>query len=597
MFKKFLLISLAVITLSCNSAKVNESKSVIDYTINLNDRSNDTFKVTLNVDSLSDENAIFQFAATAPGTYKVMDIGRFVSNFEAFDNKNKSVPVKKISVNQYELSNLEKIRRITYEIAETFDTPVKENSIYLMCGTSIEDDHVLINGQAVFGYFSGKQGESIRIQLNYPDHWKIGTALKKDEEGRYLANSYDHIVDSPFLLGELSEASSTIGDTDIDVFTFSQNKVVNSDEILSSMEEMLNAADKFVYGLPVDNYTFLYYFDDKSAGAWEHSYSSEYIFKEDKWENIEQSVKNTAAHEFFHIITPLNIHSEIIQQFNFVEPIPSRHLWLYEATTEWAANTMLFRSGQMSLNEYFELLQTKADVNQFFDESYSLEKLALTSYTKAGQEQYANIYFRGALTMGLLDIQLLALSDGKKGLRELIHELAMKYGSVKPFDEASFYDEIVRMTYPEVADFFEKYIIGATPLPYKEMYGKIGVLYEEEVLDSTKSEVGLSYYMSESGFTVIKCSESAAKLGFKKGDIIKSVNEEEFNEETITGIKKMWQGLKPGESYLATVTRDGKDTDIQAVMFPKINKNVFTLDPNASSSEKNLFAIWSEKLD
>jgi len=242
MFKKVLLISLAVIALSCNSAKVDETKSVIDYSINLNDRSNDTFKVTLYVSNLSQENAIFQFAATAPGTYKVMDIGRFVSNFEAFDKAGKSIPVKKASVNQYELSNPENIRKITYEIAETFDTPVKENSIYLMCGTSIEDDHVLINGQAVFGYFSGKQAESIRVELNYPDHWKSGTALKKDTEGRYLANSYDHIVDSPILLGELTEASSKVGDTDIDVFTFSQNKVVNSDEILSSMEEMLNAS-------------------------------------------------------------------------------------------------------------------------------------------------------------------------------------------------------------------------------------------------------------------------------------------------------------------------------------------------------------------
>jgi len=592
-----MLISLAVITLSCNSVKVDETKSVIDYSINLNDRSNDTFKVTLNVNNLSQENAIFQFAATAPGTYKVMDIGRFVSNYEAFDKAGKSIPVKKVSVNQYELSNPEKIRKITYEIAETFDTPVKENSIYLMCGTSIEDDHVLINGQAVFGYFSGKQAEPIRVELNYPDHWKSGTALKKDTEGRYLANSYDHIVDSPILLGELTEASSKVGDTDIDVFTFSQNKVVNSDEILSSMEEMLNAADKFVYGLPVDNYTFLYYFDDQSAGAWEHSYSSEYIFKEDKWENIESSVKKTAAHEFFHIITPLNIHSEIIEQFNFVQPVPSKHLWLYEATTEWAANAMLFNSGQISLDDYFELLHKKVDYSQFFDKTYSLEKLSLTSYTEQGQKQYVNIYIRGAITMGLLNIKLLALSNGEKGLRELVHELTNKYGPSKPFNEATFYDEIVSMTYPEVEDFFDKYIIGAEPLPYKEMYGKIGVSYEEEVLDSTKSETGLRYYLSKSGYKILKCSEAASDLGFKKGDVIKSINGEVFNDDTIDDVKDMWLNLKPGESYLAKVTRDGKDEDIQAVVFPKITKNVFEVDPNADASAKNLFEIWSKGLD
>jgi hypothetical protein len=57
-------------------------------------------------------------------------------------------------------------------------------------------------------------------------------------------------------------------------------------------------------------------------------------------------VTDIAAHEFFHVVTPLNIHSEIIEHFNFVmTPVPSRHLWLYEGTTEWAAHAMQLRAG------------------------------------------------------------------------------------------------------------------------------------------------------------------------------------------------------------------------------------------------------------
>ncbi len=596
MIKKILLLALTLFVFSCKSTQIDETNSAIDYHINLNDRSNDTFKVTLNVTNLSNDNNIFQFASTAPGTYKVMDIGRFVSNFKAFDSNNEILPVKKISVNQYELSTPKKTVKITYEIAETFDSKIKENTIYLMCGTSIEDDHTLINGQAVFGYFKGKQSAPIRVKIDYPNHWKIGTALKKDSEGRYLAKSYDEIVDSPILLGELSVATSKVGNTTIDVFTFSQNKIVNSTEILSSMEEILVAADQFLYGLPVDRYTFLYYFDDKDAGAWEHSYSSEYVLKENKWSAMEQFVKNTAAHEFFHIITPLNIHSEIIEEFNFVEPVPSKHLWLYEATTEWAANTMLFRSNQISLEEYFELLHRKADASQFFDSNYSLEKLSLNSYTDEGQEQYVNIYHRGALTMGLLDIKLLELSNGKKGLRELIYELIKKYGPSKPFNSATFYDEIVRMSNPEIKTFFDNYIIGAKPLPFKEMYKKIGVNFKEQVIDTTKSQTGLRYYLTDEGFIILKCSEEALKLGFKKGDIIKTVNNKAFNEDTIDAIKKMWSLLKPNDSYSISLVRDGKTINLNAVTFPKITNYVFEIDENATPEEKYLFKTWSKAL-
>ncbi|WP_428740327.1 hypothetical protein [Tenacibaculum sp.] len=596
MINKILLLALTILLFSCKSTQIKKTTSTVAYSINLNDRSNDTFKVTIDVNNLSKENSIFQFAATAPGTYKVMDIGRFVSNFKAYDEENKIISVNKISVNQYQLSNPENVKKITYEVAETFDSPIKENAVYLMCGTSIENDHVLINGQAVYGFFSGKQADPFTIKFTYPNHWKIGTALQQDKTGNYIANSYDHAVDSPILLGELSSASSKVGNTTIDVFTFSQNKVVNSTEILSSMEEILSAADKFLYGLPVDRYTFLYFFDNKDAGAWEHSYSSEYVLKENKWKNIETFVKNTAAHEFFHIITPLNIHSEIIEQFNFVKPVPSKHLWLYEATTEWAANTMLLKSNQISLEEYFELLHQKADANQFFDSNYSLEKLALNSYTDEGQEQYVNIYHRGALIMGLLDIKLLELSKGKKGLRELVYELIKKYGSSKPFNEATFYDEIVHMTNPEVKTFIDNYIRGAKPLPFKEMYKKIGIDFKEKVVDVKEVETGLRYYLADEGFTILKCSDEATKLGFEKGDVIQTVNNKVFNEDTIENIKKMWAHLKIGDEYSIAIKRGDKILNLKGKMFPKVKNYVFSIDKEATPEAKSLFKAWSKSL-
>lgn len=596
MINRIFILVIAFIVFSCKSTQLSKTKSKISFSINLNDRSNDTFKVTINVTNLSANNSIFQFAITAPGTYKVMDIGRFVSNFKAYDKLGNSIPVNKITVNQYQLSKPSKVKKITYEIAETFDSKIKKNSVYLMCGTSIENDHVLINGQAVFGYFSGKQASPFSIKLDYPVHWKIGTALKQHKNGLYYVNSYDHVVDSPILLGELSVASSKVGKTDIDVFTFSKNKVVNSTEILTSMKEILIAADQFLYELPVDRYTFLYFFDDKDAGAWEHSYSSEYVLKENKWSTIESFIKNTAAHEFFHIITPLNIHSEIIEQFNFVTPVPSKHLWLYEATTEWAANTMLFRSNQTSLEEYFELLHRKVDASQFFENNYSLEKLSLNSYTDKGQEQYVNIYHRGALIMGLLDIKLLELSNGKKGLRELINNLIKKYGPTKSFSEDDFYNEIVRMTDPEIKNFFDNYIIGAEPLPFKEMYKKIGINFKNQVIDSTKSQTGLRYYLTDKGFTLLKCSEGALKLGFKKGDIIKTVNGQDFNEKTISEIKKNWSLSKPNDSYSISLLRNGKTINLNAVMFPKVTNYVFEINVNAKPKAKKLFKNWSQKL-
>ncbi len=455
----------------------------------------DTVYVSLEVDgTLSDENNIFQFAATAPGTYQTMNIGRFVSDFKAFDKKGKLLDAKKISVNQFQLDKVKKVQKITYKMAETFDTPVDSFPIYLMCGTSIEDDHALINAHTQMGYFSGLQKSPIKVKFNYNNEWKLGTALAKEGD-YYVADDYDHIVDSPFLIGDLSFADTTVAGTKIEIYTYSKNGKLKSDELLSNMSSMLDAARKFLVKLPVDRYTFLYHFEPNPVGitgAWEHSYSSEYVLGEDEpTDEYMAGVTDIASHEFFHIVTPLNIHSEIIESFNFVSPTPSQHLWLYEGVTEWASNVLLYRGGVIDLEQYLaNAVSQKILIDEnYFDSSWSLKKLADESFNGgAGAQQYGNIYYRGSLVAGLLDIKLLELSDGKMGLRELMLKLVDAYGKGKPVSEETFFDDIAEMTYPEIRPFFDKYVLDNQPLPHEEYFSKIGIKIEKDKKGRPKAQ-------------------------------------------------------------------------------------------------------------
>ncbi|HUQ14614.1 MAG TPA: hypothetical protein VM094_01065 [Gemmatimonadales bacterium] len=452
-------------------------RSPIGYAIGVTDRADDRFEVTAWVSGLTPDNAVYQFAATAPGTYQVMDIGRFVRSFEAFDALGQPVPVEQVSVNQWKLGDAPRVRTIRYSIAETWDTKVDRHQIYLMCGTSIEKDHVLINPHAVIGYPTGMQARPIRLRVKYPAGWKVGTALERDRGGAYQAEDYDHLVDSPILLGRLSEARTSVTGVPVRIFTYSKTDRIQSAQLLGAMDGMLQAAGRFLGKLPVDRYTFLYHFEDRPAGAWEHSLSSEYVFQEGEFtDSLGRYVTDIAAHEFFHVVTPLNIHSEIIEHFNFVTPVPSQHLWLYEGTTEWAAHAMQLRSGLKTPEEYLKKVIQKMQIDRAnFDSTYSLRELALTSYSDSGQAQYANIYMRGALTAGLLDIRLLELSGGARGLQDLIADLTRKYGKRRAFPEATLVDTLVAMTYPEIRDFFDRYVWESERLPIAEYYGKLGI--------------------------------------------------------------------------------------------------------------------------
>ncbi len=472
--------------LLCLAATVSQVMGQsLTYTIDVT-QNTDTFQVSIDVpQELPKTTKVFQFAATAPGTYQTQNIGRFVSGFKALNKKGKEIKTTFIAPNQYEISKPHKVKSIRYQVAETFDTQVSSYPVYMMCGSSIENDHTLINAHTVMGYFQGNQNDPLKIKVIGNPEWITGTALEQ-EGGYFLAESFDHVVDSPILSGNLTRAETKVADTPVRIFTYSEQGKFDSESLLTNMKDMLQASQKFLVKLPVDRYTFLYYFlpnPSGTTGAWEHSYSSEYVLGEQEpTEQYMKQVTDIASHEFFHIVTPLNIHSEIIESFNFVEPTPSEHLWLYEGVTEWASNILLYRGGVTSFDEYVKnSIAQKILVNEnYFDKSWSLSELAARSFTQEGAKQYGNIYYKGSLVAGYLDIRLLELSNGARGLREVMLELVDKYGKGNPFSEKTFFDDLVKMTYPEIGDFIHDYIQNSEPLPHQEYLNKIGLNYTRE---------------------------------------------------------------------------------------------------------------------
>ena len=464
-------------------------QEAIFYSINLNDRTGDTFKVRVFVDGLTDANAVFQFAATAPGTYEELNFGNFVNDFKAYDEQYEPLGVTKISENQFELKQPSNTAIIEYEIRETWDEINPVDHFNRMAGTSIEEDHSLINTFAVMGYPTGLQEKKYIVSIDRPSDWLVGTALPENNNGYYIAQDYNQLADSPILMGDLTSATINMGQSEIDIWTYSETGVYSSAEIKNMIDYIMKDENAFLKGIPVDKYTFLYHFEDSKGeelygGALEHSYSSLHVIDEAKVEQNFSTIRNYAAHEFFHILTPLNLHSEIIEDFNFVTPTPSRHLWLYEGATEWAAWMMRYRNSSLGLDYLLRVFESKIITDEkYYDRSYSLVDISLNSYTTEGAEQYDNIYQRGAMVAALLDIRLLELSNGESGLREELLEVAEIYGPENAFPDDQFFEILTDMTYPEIGDFIENYIKGTKELPYQEYFDKIAIEYDAATHD------------------------------------------------------------------------------------------------------------------
>jgi predicted metalloprotease with PDZ domain len=289
----------------------------------------------------------------------------------------------------------------------------------------------------------------------------------------------------------------------------------------------------------------------------------------------------------------------VIEHFNFVTPTPSEHLWLYEGVTEWASHIMQLRGGIMDLPTYLEEMSSKIVVDKKMDTTYSLSKLGLTCYTDEGQKQYYNIYNRGALVAGLLDIRLLELSGGKRGLREVINELAKTYGPNKAFPEKEFFNIFVGITYPEIGDFFNKYVKNTEPLPFGEYYGKLGIRYSPLLRTGNKvADLGIQLQKSGEKILFSQVKEPLQQAGLQPKDELAAFNGQPVDASNIVAIAGQMQGLKAGDSYTLTVRREGKEVEVPVKVLEQEEVKQFAFEPDsqATPSQMQLREAWAKNL-
>jgi predicted metalloprotease with PDZ domain len=238
--------------------------------------------------------------------------------------------------------------------------------------------------------------------------------------------------------------------------------------------------------LPADRYAFLYYFKDPSlkhsfpmglAGALEHNTSSFYYLYETPNSMQKNSIVDISSHEFFHIITPLTIASREVKEFNWSKPVLSRHLWLYEGVTEYASHHVLVKYGLNSIPQFLNKLSGKITSSRTqYNDTLAFTELSLLAADKH-EPQYGNVYEKGALIGAVLDVYLLHLSNGHYGLRNLTHDLGVRYGRNRYFNDEELFSVIGELTYPEVEAFLGKHVSGTAPIHYDYYFGLAGIKY------------------------------------------------------------------------------------------------------------------------
>lgn len=598
------------------SASTFSNDGGYEVSIDLTRVVSDKIKVSIVVPPIQDDVIEFQMPKIVPGTYSISDFGRFVSSFRALDETKGALTVKRLDKNRWEISGATKLHSISYWIEDTFDTS-KPSKIFEPGGTNFEEGkNFTLNPFGICGYIKDMQNMEYKVNfIHSKDHFG-SSALQKEviseTEDQFTASNYFDLSDAPIMYCAPDTATIPVGNCMVQISVYSPNGVLNAQSVKESISSTLEAQRKYLGGdLPVDRYAVLIYlFDGQSnsggAGALEHSYSTLLCLPEAPIEALGQTFKDVTAHEFFHIVTPLNIHSEHIHDYDFINPSMSQHLWLYEGVTEYSAHHAQVRDQQITDHQFLNVIRQKMATSEFYKQDLPFTELSTGALDKH-ESQYGNVYQKGALIGMCLDLMLLDKSEGTYSLQELLKDLSKTYGKNRAFEDEQLFDIITGMTYEEVGAFLRTHVAGNTPLPYIDLLDKAGVVYspEKEIKDFNLGQVGFKWVPE--GFQIdyaLNPSELYHGLKLKTGDVLVGIDGTPFaeGEDIKDQMNRMLESVPNGKKFKLQVIKGGKGkvSNTKGKVGEQTTKNVkhaLSFKEDATERQLRIRKAWLNQKD
>ncbi|WP_147406197.1 peptidase M61 [Aquimarina sp. BL5] len=620
---RILIIYIALLN-SVIGCKTTESTMTVDHSpiiasLDLVNVIDDKVKVELKVTNLTKDTVSYYLPKIVPGTYQNNNYGKYIEDFKAYDNQGNELLTQKLGDNHWTINNSKRLHSITYLVNDTFDTE-GTHQIFSPTGTNIlSNKNFVLNLYAFVGYFDKMKEKKYNLFIKHPLDMEASTSLseflpKEPQAGAkydtdlFIFKRYADLADHPIMYSIPDKVTFNINEIEILLSVYSPNKLHRAAQLMPQMERVVRAQKNFLGPInTTKKYSVLLYLssakndDAKGFGALEHNTSTVVVLPESiPLEKLNESLTDVVSHEFFHIVTPLSIHSEEIHDFDYNTPKMSEHLWLYEGTTEYFSLLFQINQALISKEDFFERILEKIHNSKVFDDTMSFTEMSKNILQDPYLENYRNVYEKGALISMCIDIIMREKSNGAYGIVDLIRGLSARFGSEKPFKDAELIEIIKEVSYPEVADFLESHVVNNTPIDYGFYLEKAGLIYNT-------IEIPSAYFIHEQE-PFIKGSESNKKVvftvgaernnflknvGIKSGDFLLGINNKEYTIKNIYDLFSDSSKWNIGDDIIFIIERDQNILKLTSkVIAPTVEKIVLKQNPDATKKQITILKSW-----
>ena len=443
----------------------------------------------------------------------------------------------------------------------------------------------MVNTHGFVGYFKDKLDIPYNVTVTHPETLWGATSMTDEDASKtsdvFKTSRYAVLVENPIMYSKPDYTTFNVNGMDILIAVYSPTGKFTAESITPEMKTMMTAQKNFLGKVnSTKKYTVLLYLssmakdDAHGFGALEHPTATTVVLPESMpKEKLVESMKDVVSHEFFHIVTPLTIHSKEIQYFDYNDPKMSEHLWMYEGVTEYFANLFQINQGLINEEEFYTRIADKIEQAKTLNDTMSFTKMSANVLQEPYKDQYLNVYQKGALIGMCIDIIIREKSNGERGILDLMHKLADEYGIEKPFNDNELFAKITQLTYPEVGEFLTKYVAGTTPIPYDFYLAKVGVTKSSDKKAGSIFIKGQTPYIGVDKATKaisvrpdIDLNVFFTNLNLKAGDGIVSINDKAYNLDNIYDLIGESEKWKDNDPITIKIKRAGVEQTIKGTV-------------------------------
>ncbi|WP_224489166.1 M61 family metallopeptidase [Robertkochia flava] len=611
---KFLGLVSGLLVLSC-TPKFNDMADDLPVKahVDLVHTNEDRVKVEIDPGRFAMDTVVFLIPKTVPGTYSIDNYGQYIEDLRALDYSGRELEVIHEGENRWMISSGKDLDKLVYYANDTFDTEQeKDDPVFSPAGTNIEQDqNYFLNLHMIIGYFKGYDRRPYEIEFLKPEGFTAATSLTRmagnsntPGTDTFYASRYFEVTDNPVMYARPDTERFMVNDIEVTLSVYSPSKVYSAFSLRGDMEAMMQAQKQFLGDLDATKkYNILLFLSDLEQdaptgfGALEHHTSTTVVLPESMPKPmLVETMVDVVSHEFFHIVTPLSIHSKEVHYFNYNEPEMSQHLWMYEGVTEYFAQLFQINQGLIQEEEFYARLLEKIENSKRFDDTMSFTEMSTNILEDPYKNNYANVYEKGALIAMCMDIIIREQSQGERGILSLMKDLAAAYGTEKPFEDQELFDIIVEKTYPEIGQFIDTYVKGTTPIPYEVFLNKVG-------LTLTSVEISTpSYFFRTEEDPFIDASLDGdifvremtlnsffTSMGLEPGDIIKKINGVSYNLDNAQDLIMTSFQWQEGETLNMEVMREDKNIRLRGEVVAPLMQTQMIIPTGEPDPKKDEF--------